>query len=666
MARFQFRLQPLIAAAAICIAGTAALVTTASSGASAQIASPVQAGGSLASFRSDAELRRFLEQRRKIAQRRSGQAMEESGSITVTGSVAAPPPPAAAAPPPPPAPAAERSAGAAADAITNTQEAGVDEGGIVKKRGDMLVILRRGRLFTVSVAGGRMRPIDVIDAMPPGVSGGGDWYDEMLLHGDRVIVIGYSYARGGTEVNRFRLSPDGRLRFEDAYHLRSNDYYSSRNYASRLIGNRLVYYTPLYLRWDDDPFEAFPAVRRWTGNPREVDFRRVVSARDVYIVPQMRDDPEAPIDALHTVMDCDLTAPVLDCKATAVLGPSSRNFYVSGNAVYLWVSDAWSGRANARRGVRSFVYRMPFGREAPSAIAARGAPTDQFSFREDPSSGLLDVLIRADGGGDWMWNPEVSAGDVALLSIPIRWFGDGSREVSRDRYRPLPSPSREAWNFQNRFVGNHVLYGGGALGEVGRSTLIAAALRGGPVAQLPLPHAVERLDILGQDGVVIGNDARDGLTFTAIDLRRPVARVDNSFTMPGASQGESRSHGFFYRSDSADGSNGVLGLPINRDVPQQFQRFFGSAASILFLSRDQRQLRMAGELGSDYRIVIDDACVASCVDWYGNARPIFSGDRIFALLGYELVEGRMQRGGIHEIGRVNFAPGGRDGRIPPP
>ena len=32
--------------------------------------------------------------------------------------------------------------------------------------------------------------------------------------------------------------------------------------------------------------------------------------------------------------------------------------------------------------------------------------------------------------------------------------------------------------------------------------------------------------------------------------------------------------------------------------------------------------------------------VASCVDWYGNARPIFLGDRMFALLGYELVEGR--------------------------
>ena len=50
------------------------------------------------------------------------------------------------------------------------------------------------------------------------------------------------------------------------------------------------------------------------------------------------------------------------------------------------------------------------------------------------------------------------------------------------------------------------------------------------------------------------------------------------------------------------------------------------------------------------------ACVASCVDWYGNARPIFIGNRVFALMGYELVEGQLGRGSIHEVTRVNFAP----------
>ena len=35
----------------------------------------------------------------------------------------------------------------------------------------------------------------------------------------------------------FEISPSGALSYKATWHLRSNDYYSSRNYASRLIGN---------------------------------------------------------------------------------------------------------------------------------------------------------------------------------------------------------------------------------------------------------------------------------------------------------------------------------------------------------------------------------------------------------------------------------------------
>ena len=53
---------------------------------------------------------------------------------------------------------------------------------------------------------------------------------------------------------------------------------------------------------------------------------------------------------------------------------------------------------------------------------------------------------------------------------------------------------------------------------------------------------------------------------------------------------------------------------------------------------------------------VDDGCIASCIDWYGDARPIFLGDRIFALLGYEIVEGREQGGRIRELRRIDLTP----------
>ncbi|HEX8215500.1 MAG TPA: beta-propeller domain-containing protein [Allosphingosinicella sp.] len=643
-----------------CLAATGA-ATTAQQG-SAPGAARVRPAQSLVAFRSDEELRQFLRRRQQRLQR----------------SVMYPPPPVAvmAAPPAPPAPSAPGAAQQSSSeisvtgsrvsspGITNNQEAGVDEGGIVKLRGDTLVILRRGRLFTVSIAGGGMRPIDSIDAFPPGVNAQGDWYDEMLLSGDRVIVVGYSYGRGGTEINRFRLDAAGRLRFEDAYHLRSNDYYSSRNYASRLIGDKLIYYTPLYLGDGGDPLDFLPGIRRWQGGRSDRAFKRIAGGRQVFIPPTLRNDRDAQIDALHSVVTCDLTTPELDCSAVGVLGPSSRNFYVSGEAVYLWISDPWLNESR-RRGPSAFIYRLPFQRERPSAIAARGNPVDQFSFREDAREGMLNVLVRAEAGGDAMWRPEVSEGEVALLRVPLAAFGDGSREAPLSFYRDLPTPRGESWSFRNRFVGDHVLYGAGAHGRGpqwgGGATVVAAPVRGGRAVELPLPHSVDRIEVLGSDALVVGGDQGGGLHFTAVELGRGVPRVADRHVQPAAAEGESRSHAFFYSPDprSPDGASGILGLPVTRRVEPAYERFFGSSATMLFLRRDERRFSPAGELAARVEGTTDDACVASCVDWYGNARPIFLGRRTFALLGYELVEGSLAGGRIREVDRVNFAPGRR-------
>ncbi|MBC7985821.1 MAG: beta-propeller domain-containing protein, partial [Sphingomonadaceae bacterium] len=507
----------------------------------------------LRAFRSDQEFSNFL---RRIRARQQAEAEAQADSYTL-----APPPP----PPPPPPPAAGATA---APSITNTQEVGVDEGGIVKIRGDILVILRRGRLFTVSIAGGEMRAIDAINAFPPGVDGRGDWYDEMLIAGDRVIVVGYSYARGGTEINRFRLSPDGRLRFEDAHQLRSNDYYSSRNYASRLIGNRLIFYTPLNLSWRDDPLEALPGVKRWGGDAGDRAFRPIAGPRQIYIARDLLRARDAEVSTLHSVTTCDVTAPDLGCSATGVIGPGSRTFYVSGNAVYLWISDAWAyddPPANAF----SHIYRLSLSDEPPSAIGARGAPVDQFSFREDAADAMLNVLVRAGSGGDAMWGAEASEGTIALLRLPLSEFGDGSQEARQRYYRLLPKPEGHAWSFQNRFVGEHVVYGyGGFTQSYGEATPVAVAVpvRGGPIAQLPLRHAPERIEALGADALVVGSGQAGSLGFSAIELTRDPPRLGDAYAMPAAAQGEARSHAFFFRPDpgSPDGASGVLGLPIAR------------------------------------------------------------------------------------------------------
>src|ERR1700716_402330 len=199
---------------------------------------------------------------------------------------------------PPPAPIMKMSAALAGDSrsesedsVTNVQEAGVDEGGIVKVHGNHLVVLRRGRLFTVAIGDGALDPISSVDAFAPNIDPRSTWYDEMLVSDDTIAVIGYSYERGGTEVGLFHIDGSGKLAYQSTYHLRSNDYYSSRNYASRLIGNKLIFYTPLYLSVDStDPFAQFPAVRKWHRGATASEFQQIVSATHVY-------RPERPLNA---------------------------------------------------------------------------------------------------------------------------------------------------------------------------------------------------------------------------------------------------------------------------------------------------------------------------------------------------------------------------------
>jgi hypothetical protein len=536
------------------------------------------------------------------------------------------------------------------ESITNLQHAGVDEGGIVKLHGNHLVVLRRGRLFTVAIGRGALTPISAVDAYGPDIDPRGTWYDEMLVSDDTIAVIGYSYERGGTEVGLFDIDQAGKLNYRSTYHLRSNDYYSSRNYASRLIGSKLIFYSPLYLYpGSEDPFQSFPAVRKWHKGATSREFRRIVSAAQVY-------RPEHPLDsaygvALHTVTICDLAHADFDCKATSVIGPPGRVFYVSPESVYIWLSD-WE-RQGDKMAARSLLYRMPLDGSSPRALEVSGSPVDQFSFLESEDA-HLNVLVRSQTAGDGMWGAENAAGSLALLRLPLTSFSDGSAPVPASCYRKLPTPG--GYTFQNRFVGDYLLYGSGSGWGYPRgaekSRLYVVRWANGDLYPLTLAHGTDRIEQMGSDAVVVGTDGND-LHFTAVRLGDLPANTDE-YIRKGASQGELRSHGFFYKAEGRD--SGLLGLPISVPVRPGYQHLFDASAAILFLRNDSLHFQEVGELGARPEGAKDDDCRASCVDWYGNSQPLFMRGRVIALLGYELIEGAIADGRIWETRRVNYAP----------
>mgnify|MGYP001765486990 CR=1 FL=1 len=108
---------------------------------------------------------------------------------------------------------------------------------------------------------------------------------------------------------------------------------------------------------------------------------------------------------------------------------------------------------------------------------------------------------------------------------------------------------------------------------------------------------------------------------------------------------------------------GMAVLPTVTGTQEAGRWWFRSEASdVSYLTVDANgRLTWAGQLiaRQDARRP-DYSCEVSCVDWYGNTRALYIGDRVFALSATELIEGALANGRIQERRRLNLsAPVGR-------
>ncbi|MGH6611810.1 MAG: beta-propeller domain-containing protein, partial [Burkholderiaceae bacterium] len=210
---------------------------------------------------------------------------------------------------------------------------------------------------------------------------------------------------------------------------------------------------------------------------------------------------------------------------------------------------------------------------------------------------------------------------------------------------------------QSRYVGAYLLYGAGTGWRRPQATpqsqIYAVRYATGDTYEVPLVHAVDRIEALGSNAVAVGSDGKD-LHMTSLRLARFPVAVDR-YTQPNAAQGETRSHGFYYKPESEHA--GLLGLPIINGNEAASRQLRKTSAALLYLRANGLRFSELGTLdarpGTGDR---DDGCRASCVDWYGNSRPLFLRGRVFALMGYELAEGSVTERSIVETRRINFAP----------
>lgn len=657
----------------------------------------------LTRFNSEAEFLSWLTQVRAAAKARGVYswrdmpvAMSAPSGVMDSAAMAPSPPP-----PPPPAMAMESAApeeivvtGSTIPAdssnpeITNNQKAGVDEGGIVKQIGNHLVVLQDGRLFVTDLMPGGVAGLKLTDRANVYRSDQEDtWYDEMLVAGRTILVTGYSYDENASEFTVLKLGTDGKVTREATFYISSDDYYSGSNYASRMIDGKLVIHTPIYTSgrgwWDAfDP----PEIREWRkegpeGEREHVRGRPLFRAEDIWMPVQRVLEP-----VIHTVTVCDISgatdASAPACKATAIVGSEDHEFLVTKDAFWLWLSPTWSERGsdndaysstacNARLGpapVReiapSALVKLPINGSQPSVLGVRGEPQNQFSM--DMDAGTFRAVV------DWhsVRCPGNYSDEAALtfFDTPLSSLSPTLKDEPGGRYVPLPSPG--ATNYEARFTESHLVYGaregwgtwapgeGEAVREDGRAVIVPVDDPAWPVT-VAVPHDVIRAERAGPYMALTGYRDHTGLSVSLIDLRLEEPAVASTYVMKNRYESENRSHSFNSRI-GADGK-GLIALPtVSRSEESERWWWWSSSSDLSYLQTDaDGKLSTAGELIATRRDPELESptgyqCEVSCVDWYGNARPIFTGGRVLALVNSELIEGVYENGTVREVRRIDL------------
>jgi hypothetical protein len=317
------------------------------------------------------------------------------------------------------------------------------------------------------------------------------------------------------------------------------------------------------------------------------------------------------------------------------------------------------------------LFRLPLRGGAPGVLGTRGHPVNYLSL--DSGGGHFRALVR------WpsrRCDHNDEPYPLTLFDTGLGGFGPTLVEAPPRAYTPMPAVGTSG--IENRFTDRYLVYGGRAgwssypPDEPSPLQFPAAAVpldRPAAARLIDMPHSILRIEQVGDNVILTGYRDDSALDVSLIDLRS-APLLASTVRMAGRYETEGRSHAFNSLTEP-DGS-GVMGVPTTHREERSGRWWsYSDASDVSFLAVDARgRLAPLGELlayanGPDQDNEADEIddegvwedyrCEVSCIDWYGNSRPIFTDGRIFALSGAELIEGRIEGGRIRELRRLNIS-----------
>lgn len=544
----------------------------------------------------------------------------------------------------------------ASDVITNVQTAGIDEGGIVKRVGDVLLVLSGSVLHTVLMhENGKdglhlVQSLDLMDAEDTSDT----WFDEIIAFKGGVLLLSYNYDQNLTEIRSMLLAPGGELTETGRVQIMSDDYFSGGNYGLRLVDDQVLFPVSVSLGGYRGPI--WPMWRP-VGNEHVYDWEPLLEPEDILL-------PLTPsrYPTIYSILQCGLDALLanqMDCRTTGVVADSWSELYVGPNAAYVAL-DAWADEAYLlddffpwqgwwHRGApeqmhlrRTLIYRIPLEPDAaPGVVSVNGMMGNQFSFVETDGH-LIAVTETSDQNGQRVLEAHrVAQSDFAdQLPGHVDTF---ARLAVNNSHRTVRVTD------QFILIGEHaaVLH---EEDDFGRDTdFIIQPTTSAQATRLTLPQTVDRLELVGSRVFVSGQDATGQWAFHLIDPDLPRQR-GRAALVPDYISSEDRSHAFNWRQLADDRI--ILGMPgVLRDEQEPETHSWWrmeTTSDLLFFTGQGLDIHEAGILDMQVNNAPGDYCDDDhgCPDWYGNARAIFIDNRVLALSGNRLDEGQLIAGQV--------------------
>ncbi|MCP2680411.1 beta-propeller domain-containing protein [Maricaulaceae bacterium NA33B04] len=552
--------------------------------------------------------------------------------------------------------------------MTNNQVAVVDEGGVVKRIGDRVIVLRDGRLFILNVGEGENAEpvmesrVDLYDDRDEGT-----WFDELLVSDKRIVVIGFSYEYDASSYSVYDLSDGGEVSFVGRFLVSSEDYFDGASYAARMIGDEIVFEFPIDL-FALDPEETtapsfFKPDRDGDGEPDDVF--PLVDAADVY---RPVTDHEEPV--VQAFVKCELEALALRgpdgaCQRVAFISGDRGQFYIGPTAAYFWSNAEVNIH---QRGEDCLLETFNEEGATPAhridletmelSVAAGFGEVDTPYWMAEQSDALFGLVrhrepVCRDG------RSRRSQTHLGLARLDMSAFGQRYVAASRDIVRPLPLIGRDRRPMP-RFFEDRLIYGSmrGPIrdfeGPINASVVVIDLMQEGADQILPISHTVARIEAGDRTTPVVIGYAGDAVVeFTALDVSGE-AELRATVQVEDRVIAESRTHAFNATTYNAAGRDGALmGLatgprPTRDDDWRWWQRQGEAGVSFLQLEDDDFITLGAadpqnGEVSEAYE------CEVSCVDWYGVVRAFYLNNRVFALTNTELIEVDLFQGDQLEV-----------------